>query len=97
VIIRRGRPVFRPPFFSPDLLFGPPPDARAALRLYRTEDAEGLARVFHEAVQTGAARAYSQAQRDAWSPRPKTAEALHKRLAPQTVWVAEDMKDCAAS
>jgi len=60
------------------------------IRDYRAEDAPHLAAILHDAVRTGAARAYDNAQREAWSPAPKAPGELHARLAPQTVFVAED-------
>lgn len=51
---------------------------------------DGLAALLHAAVQEGAAVAYTPEQRRAWSPAPMSAAALARRLAGQSVFVAED-------
>ncbi len=51
-------------------------------------DFDTLGEVFHEAVRE-AAIAYSEAQRAAWSPAPRSGEAWVARLGAQQVWLAE--------
>ncbi|SLN22085.1 GNAT family N-acetyltransferase [Pseudooctadecabacter jejudonensis] len=50
------------------------------IRSYEAADAGALAQVFYAAVQIGAAEVFTKAQRDAWAPRPPTAEDWAKRL-----------------
>ena len=59
------------------------------VRAYRPSDAAACAQIFHQGVQIGAADAYAQAQRDAWSPHVPRPEAWTKRLSGLTIWVAE--------
>lgn len=61
-----------------------------SVRAYREADASALAELFHVSVRQGAAGHYSEVQLDAWSPAPKDHAELNLRLAPQTVFVAED-------
>ena len=60
------------------------------IRRYRPADAAGCARVFHAAVQVGAASAYRQAQRDAWSANVPPAADWARRMRGLISWVADD-------
>ncbi|MCR9128213.1 MAG: GNAT family N-acetyltransferase [Alphaproteobacteria bacterium] len=53
-------------------------------------DLGALALLIHDAIHTGAAGAYDEAQRQAWSPAPRSGSEMAARLAGQTVLVAED-------
>jgi putative acetyltransferase len=58
-------------------------------------DLNALALLIHDAVHTGAAGAYDESQRRAWSPAPRSGSEMAARLAGQTVLVAEDDKGLA--
>ena len=60
------------------------------LRSYRAEDAADLAEIFHRAVHDGAAKAYSKAERNAWSPALPEGTAWAKRLDGLETVVAEE-------
>ena len=60
-----------------------------AIRSFVAEDAPALARIYHRAVQEGAAPKYSGAQRHAWSPAPPTGADWAKRLGAADTLVAE--------
>lgn len=62
------------------------------IRPYRVTDPEALARLFHDAVQNGAAEHYSQRERDAWSPAPPEGSAWAARLSKAQTMVAEDQR-----
>lgn len=66
--------------------------AHVQIRQAKTDDFEALGRVFHRAVREGAT-GYSEAQRAAWSPAPRTGEDWAAQLSGQTVWVggADDL------
>jgi putative acetyltransferase len=51
-----------------------------AIRPYREEDADAVARVFHRAVRHGTGPHYSLPQRMAWSPRVRPGADWHARL-----------------
>ncbi len=53
-------------------------------------DMSTLALLIHDSIHTGAAGAYDEAQRRAWSPAPRSGSEMAARLAGQTVLVAED-------
>jgi putative acetyltransferase len=55
----------------------------------------GLASLLHQAVHEGAAGCYDAAQRRAWSPRVRSAEAMADRLEGQICIVAEDPRGLA--
>ncbi len=59
------------------------------VRSYVPGDAAGLGRIFHRAVQEGAASAYSEGERAAWSPEPPAGESWQVRLAEAVTVVAE--------
>jgi putative acetyltransferase len=59
------------------------------VRALALSDAEAAAEIFHDAVQTGAAEAYTQAQRDAWSGPAPDPEKWRARFEEQTGVVAE--------
>lgn len=54
------------------------------------EDAAALSRLMHESVHGVADRAYSEAERAAWSPAPREGEEARQRFAGQHLWIAED-------
>ena len=58
------------------------------IRQAKPADFDALGAVFHDAVRT-AANAYSEAQRAAWSPAPRTGATWAARLCAQLVWMAE--------
>lgn len=62
-----------------------------SLTLRRAVDADAapLAKIFHRAVQIGAAGAYTAEQRNAWSPEPPKADVWLQRLQGLTTLVAE--------
>ncbi len=60
-----------------------------AIRPYRAEDADAVARVFHRAVRHGTGPHYSLPQRMAWSPRVQPGADWHARLAGKDTVVAE--------
>ena len=60
------------------------------IRDFRPDDAAGVAILIHRAIHDGAAGAYDEAQRAAWSPEPRTASAMLERLCGQTVLLGED-------
>lgn len=62
--------------------------AHVQIRQARPEDFAALGRIFHQAVR-GGATLYSEAQRAAWSPAVRPAEAWAAQLAGQMVWVGE--------
>lgn len=62
--------------------------AHVQIRRACPRDFDALGRVFHAAVRE-AATAYSEAQRMAWSPAPRTGEAWANLLCGQHVWLAE--------
>ncbi|MGP1273831.1 MAG: GNAT family N-acetyltransferase [Caulobacterales bacterium] len=59
------------------------------IRDYQQSDAAELAAIFHDAVMTGSAPAYSSEQRRAWAARLQTPAALHDRLEHQTCLIGE--------
>lgn len=60
------------------------------VREFQAEDADALAKMVHAAVHEGAASAYDETQRAAWSPAPRSAEAMRERIRGQFVLLAED-------
>ena len=60
-----------------------------ALRPYRDGDAPALFAVFVEAVRTGAATRYTEAQRLAWAPRTEMPADWPAFLAGMDIWIAE--------
>ncbi len=54
------------------------------------EDTDVLSTIMHESVHGVANRAYSEAERHAWSPAPRTGEEARRRFAGQHLWLAED-------
>lgn len=65
------------------------------IRLAHCGDMAALGTMIHEAIRVGAAGAYSEEQRAAWSPAPRSASAMAERVAGQVVLVAEDEKGLA--
>lgn len=63
--------------------------AHVQIRRASPRDFGALGEVFHAAVRDGAAQ-YSEAQRAAWSPAPRTGEDWAAHLEGQAVWLAED-------
>jgi putative acetyltransferase len=60
------------------------------IRMARCGDLSALALLIHDAIHNGAAGAYDEPQRRAWSPAPRSRSDMAARLAGQTVLVAED-------
>lgn len=65
------------------------------IRAYCETDSEQLSVLIHDSVRLGAAGRYTYRQLEAWSPSPRPPAELHARLAPQTVWIAEDSQGLA--
>lgn len=61
------------------------------VRPYVAADAAALAQIFYDAVQTGAADHYNQAQRDAWCPVVPAADKWAARLRSLVTFVADDL------
>lgn len=59
------------------------------VRQYRPDDAEDCLEVFREAVQRGAAKDYSPAQRRAWAPDNMDLASWAERRASRPTWVVE--------
>ena len=61
------------------------------VRRFKHDDAERLAQIYHEAVHRVGRRYYSQAQLNAWSPRPVSEREFVERLSDgRSVFVAVD-------
>ncbi|MGX6647588.1 GNAT family N-acetyltransferase [Maricaulaceae bacterium MS644] len=60
------------------------------IRLAHCGDMAGLAALIHAAVHEGAAGAYTPDQLAAWSPAPRSAAGMAKRLSGQIILAAED-------
>ncbi|MEM9667960.1 MAG: GNAT family N-acetyltransferase [Pseudomonadota bacterium] len=58
------------------------------IRRGNADDHGDLGQIVHYAIRDGATR-YTPAQRSAWSPEPRSAEEMKKRLGEQVVWLAE--------
>jgi putative acetyltransferase len=65
------------------------------IRLAHCGDMTALGLLIHDAIRTGAAGAYDDAQREAWSPAPRSASTMAERIEGQTVLVAEDEQGLA--
>lgn len=63
------------------------------VRLFRPQDAEALAALFHASVREGGLRHYSPEQVKAWSPAVPSAKAYHRRADDRAVFVAVDDGD----
>ncbi len=59
------------------------------LRPYRAQDRHACHDVYYEAVHVGAARAYSQAQRNAWAPQTSPSPASPDKMLDMVAFVAE--------
>ena len=59
-----------------------------SVRTFEIEDAEALGQVFYRSVREGAARRYTAAQVEAWSPSPPAGDVWRARLAAADTVVA---------
>lgn len=61
-----------------------------AIRPYRAADRGTCVAIFHRAAHEGAAAFYTEAQRQAWAPRPTPDLSQPDRLLDQWAWVSEE-------